>query len=126
MKVLITGCHGQLGRELVRQFRQINQRCKRFDLVATDARDLDITDTGQVKTLVTREQPKAIINTAAFTKVDACEREELKAFRVNVVGARNLSVAAYEIGAKVLRSLRITFLTEREARLSGNMTRLIR
>ncbi|HBR35341.1 MAG TPA: dTDP-4-dehydrorhamnose reductase, partial [Firmicutes bacterium] len=58
---------------------------------------------GQVKTLVTREQPKAIINTAAFTKVDACEREELKAFQVNAVGARNLSVAAYEIGAKVLQ-----------------------
>ena len=103
MKVLITGCYGQLGRELVRQFEQINQRCKRFDLVATDARDLDITDTGQVKALVTSEQPQVIINTAAFTKVDDCEQEEVKAFKVNAVGARNLSVAAFKIGAKVLQ-----------------------
>ena len=47
-------------------------------------------------------KPYAIINCAAYTAVEACEKEEDLAFRINAVGARNLSIAANETGAKLM------------------------
>lgn len=103
MKILITGCQGQLGRELCRQLEARNRKRQEFYVVATDVDTLDITDAQQVKNVVEREKPDVIINTAAYTKVDACETDEQTAFRVNAHGARNLAVAAFNIGAKILQ-----------------------
>lgn len=103
MRILITGCQGQLGRELCRQVDGLNQLNSRFQVIATDVDTLDITDATQVQKLLQREKPDVVINTAAYTKVDACETDEWTAFRVNAHGARNLAVAAYEIGAKILQ-----------------------
>ena len=102
MNILITGAEGQLGRELAKQFLpQIGDDLDR--LVLTDIVDLDITDERKVFALVDKEKPHAIINCAAYTDVDACESHEKMAFRVNAIGARNLSVAAYRQGAKILQ-----------------------
>jgi len=103
LKVLITGCQGQLGKELCRQIDELNRVQPQFQVVATDLDTLDITDAQQVEKIVTIEKPEVIVNTAAYTKVDACETDEQTAFRVNALGARNLAVAAYNIGAKILR-----------------------
>ena len=103
MKVLITGCQGQLGIELCRQVNNLNSSNKRFELLKTDIDTLDITNSFQVHTMVTEEKPDVIINTAAYTNVDACETDELNAFRVNAIGAQNLSAAAFQIGAKMLQ-----------------------
>ena len=103
LKVLITGCQGQLGKELCRQIDELNQVRPQFQVVATDLDSMDITDTHQVQKIVSFEKPEVIINTAAYTKVDACETDEQTAFRVNAHGARNLAVAAYNIGAKILQ-----------------------
>ena len=103
MKILVTGCQGQLGRELCRQLEARNRKRQEFYVVATDVDTLDITDAQQVKNVVEREKPDVIINTAAYTKVDACETDELTAFLVNAHGARNLAVAAFNIGAKILQ-----------------------
>jgi len=103
LKILVTGCQGQLGRELCRQIKERNEVYKNFQVLATDVDTLDITDAQQVKNVVERENPDVIINTAAYTKVDACETDEQTAFRVNAHGARNLAVAAYNIGAKILQ-----------------------
>lgn len=103
MKVLITGCQGQLGKELCRQIDGLNRVQPQFQVVATDLDSMDITDTHQVQKIVSFEKPEVIINTAAYTKVDACETDEKTAFRVNAIGARNLAVAAFSIGAKILQ-----------------------
>ncbi|HHT05856.1 MAG TPA: dTDP-4-dehydrorhamnose reductase [Hydrogenispora sp.] len=103
MKILVTGCRGQLGQELYRQIEARKQAREEFHLLASDVDTLDITDAIQVENMVKREKPDVIINTAAYTKVDACETDEQTAFRVNALGARNLAVAAYNIGAKILQ-----------------------
>lgn len=100
MKILITGSNGQLGLELS---RQLNAAGGKHKLVLTDIEKLDIVNQEQVFELVRQEQPDVIINCAAYTNVDACETDELNAFRVNAVGARNLSAAAYSIGAKMVQ-----------------------
>jgi len=51
---------------------------------------------------VKSEKPDVIINCAALTAVDLCETEIDSAYRINALGPRNLSIAAKEVGAKMV------------------------
>ncbi len=99
MEILITGGKGQLGIEIIRQLRDN----KLYSLIETDVHNLDITNQKQVLELVRSKKPDVIINCAAFTNVDGCETNEEEAFKVNAIGARNLSAAAFDIGAKMVQ-----------------------
>jgi len=99
MNILLTGCKGQLGIELLNQLSLY----KKHQLIATDVHNLDITNEKQVFDLIISEKPQVIINCAAYTNVDGCEANEDIAFKVNAVGARNLSAAANSIGAKIVQ-----------------------
>ena len=98
MRILLTGCKGQLGLELIKQIG----RKKSCTIMDTDVHNLDITNQADVFNLIGRWKPDAVINCAAFTNVDDCERNELTAFKVNAIGARNLSVAAYKHGSSMV------------------------
>ena len=100
MKVLLTGCRGQLGLEIGRQLGSMTGTC---EIVETDAQSLDITNQGQVFDLIEAARPDVVINCAAYTNVDACETDELNAFRVNAIGAQNLAVGACKVGASIVQ-----------------------
>lgn len=100
MRVFITGARGQLGLELS---RQLTSFIAPIDLIETDLHNLDIVNLSQVNEMVQTEKPDVIINCAAYTNVDGCETDEATAFRVNAIGARNLSVAAHAAGAKIVQ-----------------------
>lgn len=100
MKVLITGCRGQLGLELIRQFNEFDGL---YSLIETDVHNLDITNQAMVFDLVKSQKPDVIINCAAYTNVDGCESDELNAYRVNAIGPQNLSAAAFSVGAKIVQ-----------------------
>lgn len=55
-----------------------------------------------VKSVISKIRPDVVVNAAAYTNVDACETNEKKAFEVNAFGAKNLAIAAEEIGAKLV------------------------
>ncbi|MBQ6806664.1 MAG: dTDP-4-dehydrorhamnose reductase [Lachnospiraceae bacterium] len=97
-KIIVTGCNGQLGRAVNKLYAGNNE----YEFVNTDVGELDITNIDQVMALAREVKPYAIINCAAHTAVDACETEEDKAFRINAIGPRNLSIAATETGAKMI------------------------
>ncbi len=97
-KIIVTGCNGQLGRAINKQYAGSTE----YELINTDVEDLDITDIEAVMAHVKEVQPYAIINCAAFTAVDKCETSEDLAFRINAIGPRNLSIAAAEVGAKMV------------------------
>ena len=97
-KIIVTGCNGQLGRA-VNLFFKDN---KDISFVNTDVGELDITNIDKVMELAREVQPYAIINCAAHTGVDACETEYDKAFKINAIGTRNMSIAARETGAKLM------------------------
>ena len=97
-KIIVNGCNGQLGRA-VNLFFKDN---KDISFVNTDVGELDITNIDKVMELAREVQPYAIINCAAHTGVDACETEYDKAFKINAIGPRNLSIAARETGAKLM------------------------
>lgn len=97
-KILITGCHGQIGRALNR-FYEGNQD---IDIVNTDVEDMDITNIDEVMRTVCDAQPDLIINCAAYTRVDECETKEELAYQINAEGPKNLSLAANEVDAVLI------------------------
>ncbi len=97
--IIITGCNGQLGRAI----NVVLAGNTEYEPVNTDVAELDITNIDAVMELARKVKPYAIINCAAHTGVDACETEADKAYRINAVGPRNLSIAATETGAKIIQ-----------------------
>lgn len=97
-KIIVTGCNGQLGRAINHELMGKHD----IEFVNTDVAELDITNIDQVMELAREVKPYAIINCAAHTGVDACEDEWDKAYRINALGPRNLSIAASETGAKMV------------------------
>ncbi len=96
MKILIAGCNGMLGSNLMQVFRPGH------DVVGVDLPELDITNPEQCLAVAKDLRPKVIINAAAFTRVDDCEAHPKEAFLVNGDGAGNLSRAAAESGALIV------------------------
>lgn len=97
-KIIITGCNGQLGRALNREYEGNME----YELVNTDVEELDITSIDDVLRIVGEVKPYAIINCAAHTNVDKCEVDVDNAYRINAVGPRNLAIAASRYGAKLM------------------------
>ncbi|WWR15520.1 dTDP-4-dehydrorhamnose reductase [Lachnospiraceae bacterium JLR.KK008] len=98
-KVIVTGCNGQLGRA----FNRVMEDNTEYSLVNTDVGELDITDIEKVMALAREVKPCAILNCAAHTNVNGCETDRDGAFMINAIGARNLSIAAQETGAKMIQ-----------------------
>lgn len=100
MKILITGCRGQLGLELSKQLRQSKEK---YEIIETDLFNLNIEDPFSVDKVLNETRPDMVVNCAAYTDVDGCEKNEQKAFSVNALGARNLAGASNKIGAGILQ-----------------------
>lgn len=96
MRVLVTGCNGQVGHCLV------NQLTDNVELLAVDRAELDITDHGAVFDTVTVFKPNFIINAAAHTAVDKAEEEVDLSYAINRDGPRYLAEAAESVGATIL------------------------
>ena len=102
--LLVTGANGQLGRAINLKFRD-NKDVVLYntDIMETDTiHKMDITDIADVMRIVKEVQPYAIINCAAHTAVDLCETDVDNAYKINAIGPRNLSIAAREVGAKMM------------------------
>lgn len=109
MKILITGCKGQLGNELSSiiksgksEIGEIPKELVGSEIIPVDIDNLDITDTSAVLSFAENAKPDVIINCAAMTNVDGCETDYETAFKVNAVGVRNLAMAAEKTGAKLI------------------------
>lgn len=102
-KILVTGCNGQLGRAIRGEYENEDVEFINTDVVEGDGIvALDITDVEAVLKLVRETKPEVIINCAAHTNVDACEKQWDLAYKINAIGPRNLSIAASEVGAKMM------------------------
>lgn len=102
-KILVTGCNGQLGRAINQEYDK-----NEAEFINTDVQEgegvtaLDITNVEEVLDLVCKVRPDVIINCAAHTSVDLCEQEWDKAYKINAIGPRNLSIAAARTDAKLI------------------------
>ena len=73
-----------------------------FKVLDTDIDDLDITDTDEVLRFGEMNRPDIIINCAGLTNIEECENDISKAYKVNALGARNLSIIARKLEAKLV------------------------
>jgi len=96
LRVLVIGAKGQLGLEVCKVLEEVHK------VIPATREDADITNLEQVLLLVEKISPEAIVNAAAYTDVDDCEKNKGKAFLVNALGARNVAIAAREAGAKLV------------------------
>jgi dTDP-4-dehydrorhamnose reductase len=97
--ILVTGSNGLLGQKLTERLLETNQ----FNLIATAKganrfpikagytyAEMDILDPVNVREVVEKYQPDAIIHTAAMTNVDTCESEKELAHQLNVEAVKTL------------------------------------
>lgn len=89
-RVIVTGAAGMLGCSLVPVLRAYGHAVVRWSRTDGDAR-LDPSDWSQARRTLDAERPEVIVNLAAKTSVDDCEREPHLAFVANVRIVENLA-----------------------------------
>ncbi len=94
--LLVTGCRGQLGSDLVKYFSDS------YSVIGCDVSEFDLTDRDAVCRAVEAARPALVIHAAAFTDVDGCESSEETAMAVNSIGTRNVAEASRELGARLI------------------------
>ena len=117
MRVLITGAGGMVGAALAAHCRAAGD-----EVFAHGRASLDITSAANVEEVLARERPEAVINCAAWTDVDGCEREPERARLVNAGAVETLAAASRRAGAHfvtistdyVFRGDREGFYTQRD------------
>jgi len=98
--ILVTGSNGLLGQKITEAVLSENQ----FNLVATakglnrfkhqegyQYAEMDITDAEQVRAVISKFTPDAVIHTAALTNVDKCQAEQELAGQLNVEAVKILA-----------------------------------
>jgi dTDP-4-dehydrorhamnose reductase len=93
--VAIIGPNGQLGSDLVKVFEQAGWKI--FQLSHSE-----ISIENRISVLKALEGAKTdwVINTAAFHKVDECEKDPQKAWQINAEGAKNVATVARDLGMR--------------------------
>jgi dTDP-4-dehydrorhamnose reductase len=94
MRIAVTGSKGQLG-------KAIQALVPKGDLLPIDLPEHDITDLDHTIAVIGEFAPDVVVHTAAITDVDGCERDPDLAYRVNVIGTRNVAVAASHAGCPI-------------------------
>ena len=97
MRILITGAAGMLGRAVAAAAKRLGH-----DVVALTRAELNITDSDNVRRVLSAAEPEAVVNCAAWTDVDGAELSEARALRVNGDGAGHVARAAADVGARVV------------------------
>jgi dTDP-4-dehydrorhamnose reductase len=98
VKVAVIGSNGQLGSDVIRALSSIEH----FSAISVTHNEIDVRDRDATKRLLVNYGPDWVVNTAAYHKLIDCEQNPDIAFAVNAAGARNVAVAASEIGARVI------------------------
>ncbi|WJN59936.1 dTDP-4-dehydrorhamnose reductase [Pseudomonas sp. SO81] len=95
MRVLITGRHGQVSRELQITLSQ-------YELLVLGHEQLDMADSEAIRRQVRELRPDLIINAAAHTAVDQAESEPELAFAINATAPGVLAEEAATLGVPLI------------------------
>ena len=92
-RVVVIGSKGQLGSDLVRELGDPDR------IVPLSHQDLEICDHANTREVLTGLRPDAVINTAAYHRVDDCEDHESRAFENNAAAVLNLGRICNDLDA---------------------------
>jgi dTDP-4-dehydrorhamnose reductase len=96
MRILVFGGWGQLGSDLALA------AAERHEVIRPERTDADVTDAASVERAVAAARPAAVVNLAAFHRVEVCEQEPGRTFSVNATGAFTVAGAASRAGARAV------------------------
>ncbi|MDR7417224.1 MAG: dTDP-4-dehydrorhamnose reductase [Armatimonadota bacterium] len=94
-RVVVIGATGQLGREVVRALREAGA-CP----IGLGHGEVECADPASVAEAILPLRPEAVVNCAAYVRVDECEDRPDVAFRVNALGALNVARMCREVQAR--------------------------
>lgn len=98
MRIVVTGCNGQLAHALVERARgQVD-----VEVVTLGRPQLDLALPETVLPALAPCRPDLVVSAAAYTAVDQAEDEKDMAFAVNAVGAGAVARAAVHLGVPVI------------------------
>jgi dTDP-4-dehydrorhamnose reductase len=96
MKILLTGCNGQVGWELARALLPLG------DVIAVSRSQVEFSDPDGLRRIVQKVSPDVIVNPAAYTAVDKAETDRNMAFLVNAEAPRVLAEEAAKSAALLI------------------------
>ncbi|MFL1419065.1 dTDP-4-dehydrorhamnose reductase [Pseudomonas fildesensis] len=96
LKILITGQHGQVSRELQQRLQNLGE------LIVLGRDQLDLANVDQIRQQVRAHRPDLIINAAAHTAVDQAESEPDAAFAINAIAPGVLAEQAKALGIPLI------------------------
>lgn len=99
MKILITGCNGQLGNEI----QLLEKEHSEHQWFNTDVGELDITDQLAIEQFVQENQIDGIVNCAAYTAVDKAESDKELCTTLNTVAPAYLAAAIEKRGGWIVQ-----------------------
>jgi dTDP-4-dehydrorhamnose reductase len=95
LRIAVTGAEGQLGSELCRQLGGC--------AMGLDVPALDLADGKSVRAALADLRPDALINTAAYTKVDKAEKEIDLCWAINARGVGRLAEVCRELDCPLVQ-----------------------
>lgn len=99
MKILVTGCNGQLGNEM----QLLEAEHPQHTYFNTDVAELDITDQQAIEQFVNDNQIDGIVNCAAYTAVDKAEDNEELCQKLNAEAPAYLAHAIGQRGGWMIQ-----------------------
>ena len=105
MKILVAGANGFLGRSLLALEGEAEWvGCgRRAEAGATPYHQVELTDRAEVAGLIAKTRPDWVINAAAMTNVDQCEKDPSAARQANVEIVENLVAACSDADVGLLQ-----------------------
>lgn len=97
MRVLVFGASGIVGRAMVSEAAR-----RGWAVRAVPRAEVDVRDRAGVAAAISEAAPQLVVNCAAFTRVDDCEREEEECLAVNATAVETLAAEAARHGARLL------------------------
>jgi dTDP-4-dehydrorhamnose reductase len=95
VRIVISGAGGMVGRFLAAQARRQGR-----NVLGLTSREWDITDPAAAERFV--QSGDVVVNCAAYTQVDAAEKDHERAHAVNAVGPENIAHACARAGADLI------------------------
>ena len=94
-RIIVVGASGQLGTDLVEVLHQDGK----FEVMPLSHAECDCTDEKNVAQVIGSLHPDAVMNCAAYVRVDDCEEHASEAFNVNAIGALNVARVCAAVNA---------------------------
>lgn len=97
MRILVTGAKGQLGHDVMEELER-----RGIAGVGVDVDEMDITDADACRRVITGSDVDAVIHCAAYTAVDAAEKNAALCNKINGQGTANIADVCRDLDIKMM------------------------